>query len=633
MRQSPGRHGGPPGRQSKPASPRSADRGADRGADRRSERGSGARAQPPPSRGPGQARPPQRGPQAGSERGSAYRQDRDPGARGGERKSGGERPAARYENAKRAPYAGGAERGAEPHPDRRSDSGSPYRGEPRSARDAGRGEAARPARADARASQGRDRRSDERGGGRADPRSGTRPDARRDAASGAARGASHPRSGAPRRTTPVTPRTLNVRATAARAISRVLRGSSLDDALMPADRYANPADAAMAQLIAYGVLRELSLLQALVSKLLDKPLPQDDEIHALLLVGVYQLRMLKTPEHAAIHETVAAVEVFKRPQAAGLVNAVLRRYTRDAATLESRISGDAAVRYSHPAWLVQRIKTDWPQQWEALLAANNEQGPLTLRVNRRRITRDAYLQRLAEMQIEASAVPQAPDAVQLATPRAVEKIPGFATGQVSVQDASAQLAVELLDLRDGQRVLDACAAPGGKTAHQLERADLELIAIDSDAQRLIRVDENLRRLKLSAKIIAGDAAEPQKWWDRQAFDRILLDAPCSATGVIRRHPDIKWLRRDTDISALQAKQLQLLKACWTMLKPGGRLVYATCSVLSAEGDDVVNRFRLLHDDVQVQKIEAGWGEAMQHGRRLMPGGSFDGFYYAVLDKA
>ncbi len=424
----------------------------------------------------------------------------------------------------------------------------------------------------------------------------------------------------------------NVRAIAARTVSRVLRGRSLDDALEPAARLRLPADAAMVRLLAYGVLRELSLLQWLSGRLLDKPLAADDEIAALILIGLFQLRTLRTPAHAAIHETVDAVEVLKRPSAHGLVNAVLRRYLRESVALAQSVPADPAIRHSHPAWLVDTLRQDWPQQWEAVLAAGNLQGPLTLRVNRRRLSRDEYLKRLGEMNIAAQAVAHAPDAVTLAEPRAVDRIPGFNSGQVSVQDAAAQLAVGLLDLRDGQRVLDACAAPGGKSAHMLECADLALTALDVDGTRLTRVDENLRRLKLSAALVAGDAGEPARWWDRQPYDRILLDAPCSGTGVIRRHPDIKWLRRDTDIASLQQQQLRLLKSLWPLLKPGGRLVYATCSVLRDEGDEVIQRFRLLHDNVAVIPIDAPWGEASECGRRLAPGGSFDGFYYALLAK-
>jgi 16S rRNA (cytosine967-C5)-methyltransferase len=424
----------------------------------------------------------------------------------------------------------------------------------------------------------------------------------------------------------------NVRAVAARTISRVLRGRSLDDALEPAARLRLAADAAMVRTLSYGVLRELSALQWLTVQLLDKPLAADDDVAALLLVGIHQMRTLRTPAHAAIHETVDAVEILKQPQLHGLVNAVLRRYAREAAALEQRLPKDPAVRHSHPAWLVETLQRDWPRQWEAVLAANNVQGPLTLRVNRRRLSRDEYLKRLAEMNIAAEAHPHAADAVTLAAPRPVERIPGFSSGQVSVQDASAQLAVELLDLKPGQRVLDACAAPGGKTAHLLERADVQVTALDVDGTRLIRVDENLRRLKLQATVLAGDAGEPARWHDRKPYERILVDAPCSGTGVIRRHPDIKWLRRPTDIPALQQTQLRLLKALWPLLKPGGRLVYATCSVLRDEGDEIASRFRLLGEDLRVLPIAADWGEKTEYGRRLAPGGAHDGFYYALFEK-
>ncbi|TJY59915.1 16S rRNA (cytosine(967)-C(5))-methyltransferase RsmB [Sinimarinibacterium sp. CAU 1509] len=424
----------------------------------------------------------------------------------------------------------------------------------------------------------------------------------------------------------------NVRAVAATSVSHVLRGSNLDDALRPAEKLALPADAAMVRLMAYGVLRELTALQWIASRLMDKPLTATDNVLTLILVGLYQLRTLKTPPHAAINETVDALQALRKPQMRGVVNAVLRRYTREAAKLEAELPRAPATRTSHPQWLVDRIKTDWPQQWEAVLQANNQQGPMSLRVNRRRMPRDEYLKRLGEMNIAATTAEGAPDAVVLAEARSVERVPGFNSGQVSVQDASAQLAVELMDLKDGQRVLDACAAPGGKTAHMLERAEVDVVALDSDGTRLLRVDENLQRLKLKAQIVAGDAGEPARWWDKYKFDRILLDAPCSGTGVIRRHPDIKWLRRDTDIPALQQQQLRLLKALWPLLKSGGRLVYATCSVLRDEGDEVIKRFKLLHADAQLQKIDTSWGEATEFGRRIAPGGAHDGFYYAVLSK-
>ncbi len=424
----------------------------------------------------------------------------------------------------------------------------------------------------------------------------------------------------------------NVRAIAARAIRQVLRGRSLDDALLPAAKLNLAADGALVRLLSYGVLRELSTLQALSRLLMERPLEPDDEIATLILVGLFQLRTLKTPAHAATHETVEAAAALKRPETQGFVNAVLRRYDRESAELEAQLPDDPVTRYAHPYWLVDTLQRDWPEDWEAVLAANNQQGPLTLRVNRRRLMRDEYLKRLGEMSIEASANPHAPDAVTLDSARGVERIPGFNSGQVSVQDASAQLAAGLLDLKPGLRVLDACAAPGGKTAHMLERADVSVTAVDNDGTRLIRVDENLRRLKLQAELIAGDASAPERWWNDRPYERILLDAPCSGTGVIRRHPDIKWLRRETDIVALQNQQLRLLQALWPLLASGGRLVYATCSILRDEGDGVIEKFTASRPNAQLLPIEAEWGQATPYGRRIAPGGAFDGFYYAVLGK-
>lgn len=423
----------------------------------------------------------------------------------------------------------------------------------------------------------------------------------------------------------------NSRAYAARAIARIMLGHSLEDTMEPIPP--DTPEMPFIKALVYGVVREHRLLSSLVDRLLDKPLTPDPLLHALLLCGLHQLRAMDVAAHAALNETVNAATELKRPHARGLVNAVLRRYQREAAALERTLPEDPAIRYSHPDWLVAALQQDWPERWQALLAANNRQGPLTLRVNRRALSRDAYLERLGQIGIGAQPLAGCADAVVLDEARQVAKIPGFGNGQSSVQDASAQLAADLLDLRDGLRVLDACAAPGGKSAHMLERHSLDLTALDSDPRRLIRVDETLRRLKLQAELVAGDAGESSGWWNGQPYDRILVDAPCSGTGVIRRHPDIKWLRRDSDIVAMQQQQLRLLRALWPLLKPGGRMVYATCSTLRAEGDEVVSRFRLLADGVQPLRIDADWGEPGDWGRRIAPGDAHDGFYYAVLTKA
>jgi len=422
----------------------------------------------------------------------------------------------------------------------------------------------------------------------------------------------------------------NSRAIAARVIARIAQGRSFDDALFES-HVENHEQSGFIKALVYGVVREQRLLSALLDRLTDKS-PADELLHALLLCGLQQLRAMDVAAHAALNETVEATRVLKREPARGFVNAVLRRFQREGRELEESVTEDPAVRHSHPDWLVAQLRQDWPQHWLQILEDNNRPGPLTLRVNRRQLTRDDWRERATGISIASHTIAACADAVVLAEGRQVARIPGFFAGQVSVQDASAQLAAELMDLRDGLRVLDACAAPGGKTAHMLERHTLDLTALDHDPKRLVRIDETLRRLKLTAQLVAADAADTARWWDGKPFDRILLDAPCSGTGVIRRHPDIKWLRRETDIATMAALQLKLLRALWPALAPGGRLVYATCSVLAAEGDDVIGRFREDAADLQVERIDADWGEASAHGRRIAPGGDFDGFYYAVLGK-
>jgi 16S rRNA (cytosine967-C5)-methyltransferase len=425
-----------------------------------------------------------------------------------------------------------------------------------------------------------------------------------------------------------------VRAEAARAVARVMIGRTLDDALAAGDTSAlTTQNRSLLMALAYGVVREHALLTALAAKLLDKPLDQAAEVQALLLCGLHQLRSMRMPAHAAVAETVNAVALLEAHWARGMVNAVLRRYQRERRALEDALPTDPVVRLSHPAWMVDAIRRDWPRQWKKVLLENNEQAPLTLRVNRRRGTATAYLQReLPGAGLTGRLVAGAPDAVALDEAVPVDELPGFADGLASVQDASAQLAVELLELKDGFRVLDACAAPGGKAAHVLERADCELLALDVDAQRLERIRDTLTRLALKATLKAGDAREPKGWWDGKPFDRILVDAPCSGTGVIRRHPDIKWLRRPGDIPRMAQVQLELLHTLWPLLAPGGVLVYAVCSVLDQEGRDVIGRFLEREPDARAKAIDAPWGEAHAPGRRLAPGGDFDGFFYARLER-
>jgi 16S rRNA (cytosine967-C5)-methyltransferase len=429
-----------------------------------------------------------------------------------------------------------------------------------------------------------------------------------------------------------------VRAEAARAIARVMAGRTLDDALAAcAVEALTTQNRSLLMAMAYGVVREHTLLTLLVARLLDKPLDKAPEVQALLLCGLHQLRSMRMPAHAAVAETVNAVGLLEAHWARGMTNAVLRRYQRERRALEDTLPTDPVVRQSHPTWLVDAIRRDWPRQWKKVLLENNEQAPLTLRVNRRRMTAAEYLAReLPGAGLTGHVVPGAPDAIALDEAVPVDELPGFTDGLVSVQDASAQLAVELLDLKDGLRVLDACAAPGGKTAHILERVTGDVLALDLDAQRLKRVEENFARLQLTAAVRAGDARNPKAWWDNTAFDRILVDAPCSGTGVIRRHPDIKWLRRAADIPRMAQAQLDLLHGLWPLLAPGGTMLYAVCSVLATEGVLVVERFLEQQPAARARPIDAAWGEPQGPGpglgRRLAPGGDFDGFFYARLEK-
>jgi 16S rRNA (cytosine967-C5)-methyltransferase len=431
-------------------------------------------------------------------------------------------------------------------------------------------------------------------------------------------------------TTPMPP---DLRGETARAVARVLEGRNLDDSVALGVANVGARDGALLKAIAFGVVRDHALLSALASQMLQKPLDRDPELQSLLLCGLYQLRSMRVPAHAAVSETVKAADALNKSWAKGLVNAVLRRYLRERDALEAALPDDPAIRFSHPQWLIDRLRADWPQCWQEILAANQQPGPMTLRVNRRQRTREEYLTLLKSRGMEARPVEHAPEALVLAEPTAVEELPGFGAALVSVQDASAQLATHLLDLRDGHQVLDACAAPGGKAAHILELVDAHLLAIDDDAERLKRVRATFERLQLKATWKRADATRPSTWAQGLSFDRILVDAPCSGTGVIRRHPDIKLLRRADDIARTAAVQLRLLHMLWPLLKPGGVLVYAVCSVLSEEGPALVQRFLAQHAEASELPIDAAWGESCAIGRRIAPGDDFDGFYYARLRKA
>jgi len=430
----------------------------------------------------------------------------------------------------------------------------------------------------------------------------------------------------------------NARAAAAGVIAAVLgKGESLATALAPALARVPAADRALVQELCYGTLRWHLRLDALLSRLLSRGLkPADLDLRALLLTGLYQLLYMRVPSYAAVTETVDAVRALGKGWAAGLANGVLRNAQRRADELTAQVDRDDSAALAHPRWLLDALRADWPEDVAQVTEANNTRPPMTLRVNLRRQSRDDYAARLAAAEFPCRALPEVASALTLERPVDVAALPGFADGCASVQDAAAQLAAVLLEPETGQRVLDACAAPGGKTAHILEHApDLAtVVAVDIDAPRLDRVRENLERLGLQAQLCAGDAAVPEGWWDGVPFERILLDAPCSATGVIRRHPDIKTLRRADDLQALTRTQARLLDALWPLLAPGGMLLYATCSVLKRENTDQIDAFLRRQPDAAERAVDVPWARACEHGSQILPGDAgMDGFYYARLVKA
>jgi 16S rRNA (cytosine967-C5)-methyltransferase len=430
---------------------------------------------------------------------------------------------------------------------------------------------------------------------------------------------------------------VDLRIAAARVIARVkAEKRSLAVVLPVAEAGVAERDRGLLQELCYGTLRWYYQLRYLLQCLLSKPLqPREQEVEALLCLGLYQLLYTRIPAYAAVSVTVAAVRGLGKSWAVGLSNAVLRNFQRQREVLLAELARDPALSSAHPPWLLECLQADWPDAWPAVIAANNTRPPQSLRVNLRRTTRSNYLHRLADTGIDAWKTPSTAAGVTLAKPRDVERLPGFQQGLVSVQDPAAQLAAGLMDLRPGLRVLDACAAPGGKSCHLLEaESELkELVALDIDGGRLNQVRDNLHRLGLRATLVAGDASRPPTWWDATPFDRILLDAPCSATGVIRRHPDIKLLREAADIDRSAERQRALLDELWPLLAPGGMLLYATCSTARRENDHNIADFLADRADAREQAIVARWGRAVPHGRQILPGeAGMDGFYYARLIK-
>lgn len=426
----------------------------------------------------------------------------------------------------------------------------------------------------------------------------------------------------------------DTRAAAALAISQLFRQQgSLASALPPLINQVKPQDKGLLQDLCYGSMRYFHRLNAGLQPLLSTPLKaKDQDILALLYIGAYQMEFSRVPAHAAVASCVDACRALKKPWASKLVNAILREYQRQMPIqLDSK---QAWLNQSHPKWFYKSLENAWPEHFESILKNNNDHPPFTLRVNQAITTREDYLALLSNAGIDAHATPYSPMGITLVKPCSVDLLPHFSDGWASVQDEAAQLACELLQLEDRQAALDACCAPGGKTCHLLEaQKDLTLTAIDSEAKRLVRVEENLERLKLKAKLVCEDAGNTSAWWDGEAYDRILLDAPCSATGVIRRHPDIKLLRKPANIEELVEIQRHLLESLWACLKPGGILVYATCSVLPQENHLQIERFLLNNSDARELKINEDWGIATSFGRQLFPQTQgHDGFYYARVQK-
>ena len=409
-------------------------------------------------------------------------------------------------------------------------------------------------------------------------------------------------------------------AAAARAVDGVLSGASLNAGL---ETIRPRILRAAAQDLSFNALRGFGLVDAALERLLERPL-MDQVVRALLLAALAELFNRPQSAHAVVHQAVEATSLLGQPRARGLVNAVLRNFLRQGTQLRDEIEKTDSGRFRHPQWWIDRVRIAYPAHWEEVLRAANAHPPMTLRVNMRRASVEGYLEKLAQADMRARAI--GGTAVLLERPCRVDALPGFAEGEVSVQNKGAQAAAPLLNVEPGMRVLDACAAPGGKAAHLLELVECELLAVDISRERALRIDENFSRLGLKGTVLVGDAARPPTFWDGRPFDRVLADVPCSASGVVRRHPDILWLRRETDIAGFAAAQARLLEALWQLLIPGGTLLYATCSVFPEENGLQVRSFLGRHPEALAMPL-AG----VENGQ-ILPGSDTDGFYYALLQK-
>ena len=424
---------------------------------------------------------------------------------------------------------------------------------------------------------------------------------------------------------------LEIQRLATLALTQVLGGKNLDHALTDARGQAKGQltdhQRASLQDVGYGVLRHRTEIERVLQQLFAKKKPEPP-LDALLMVATYQLLHTRVAHHAVVSHAVEVAGLLGATSAKGFVNGVLRNLLRQRDEFLNVAHETPEGRFSHPAWWIDKVRAQYPERWEALLGEAQAHPPMTLRVNRRNSSREQYQARLKLAGIES--VPVGLEGLILAEPVNVKQLPGFDQGDVSVQDASAQYAAELLALHPRQRVLDACAAPGGKTGHILERGNaLELLALDKDAGRIKKVEANLRRLNLEAQCLAADAGDLKSWWDGRPFDRVLLDAPCSGSGVVRRHPDIKWLRRAEDLPALVATQERLLETLWQVVRRGGKLVYATCSIFREENQGQVETFLAKHPEARPQWID----DPLFHEGQIYPDQAHDGFFYAIFQKA
>lgn len=386
--------------------------------------------------------------------------------------------------------------------------------------------------------------------------------------------------------------------------------------------------------ICFGVSRYYPQLNSFALHMLDKPFQEKDfDVYAAILVALYQIEYMDTPEHAAVNEAVESAKLIGKPWAGKLVNAILRRYLREAVDIKAVLKDMPSVAYSHPKWILKRFKKHWGNSFEQIVEANNARPPMCLRVNLSRVSRETQMQKLSQQGIESEEGLFSESAIYLKQAASVQSLPGFFDGDMSVQDEAAQLSASILSVKEGEKVLDACAAPGGKTGHLLESADIHLTAIELEPWRLSKIEENLERLGFNAELICADSGDLDTWWDNVAFDKILLDVPCSATGVIRRNPDIKVNRKPADIDELISIQKALINNIWLTLKPGGKLLYATCSVMPEENEHQMAEFLSLTPDAKEIQLDVEWGQKVSHGIQLLPKqNSHDGFYYCLIEK-